>query len=98
MDLRESYDFEHLVNEAEELVLAELEKQLEAVNEREVCLCQDCVLDMAAFALNNIKPAYRVSLLGKLYTHAIEGTDYEKEIKKAVEKAIDRISKNPMHG
>lgn len=96
MNIREEYDFEYLVNEAERLVLEHLGKQLDKRSEA-VCRCQDCVLDMAAYALNNVKPLYRVSLLGTLYAHALTGSEYEQEVIAAVNTAIDRISANPSH-
>src|SRR5208283_5596400 len=68
MPIPDTYDFDSLVNEAERMVLQELEDQLKtAVG---VCTCQECVLDMAAFALNNVKPAYRVSLMGSVYARS----------------------------
>ena len=97
MSLKDAYDLDYLVNEAERFVLEELEAQLKQDTEGKVCKCQDCVLDMAAYALNNVRPAYRASLVGKLYASAINGSDYDKEIKAAVSLAIEKISKNPMH-
>ena len=67
MALIDEYDFEHLKNEAENLVITDLGRQLESFPEP-ICRCNDCVLDMAAVALNVVKPLYRVSLLGGLYT------------------------------
>lgn len=95
MGLREEHNFELLVNEAERLVIEELERQLSA--RPEVCRCEDCVLDMAAYALNNVRPCYRVSLMGTLYAHAIEQTDYVKAVKKAVFDALEKITSNPSH-
>ena len=97
MSLKDAYDFNFLVNEAERLVLEELEVQLKKDTEGEICKCQDCILDMAAYALNNVRPAYRASLVGKLYAASINGLDYDAEIKAAVSLAIEKISKNPMH-
>ena len=97
MALKDHYNFEYLVNEAERLVLDQLEKQLDALPEGKVCVCQDCVLDMAAFALNKVKPLYRVSLIGKLYARALDGSEYEAEVADAVSKAIDRVAHNPSH-
>ena len=97
MSLKDAYDFEFLVNEAERLVLEELEEQLERDTGNKICKCQDCILDMATYAFNNVRPAYRVSLLGKLYSDAVTGTEYEEEISAAVEAAIEKVSKNPMH-
>jgi competence protein ComFB len=97
MSLKDAYDFEFLVNEAERLVLDELEEQLTADGEGNICKCQDCVLDMAAYALNNVRPAYRASLMGKLYATNVEDSEYGEEIRSAVALAIEKVRKNPMH-
>ncbi|MFQ3619392.1 MAG: late competence development ComFB family protein [Spirochaetales bacterium] len=98
MTLKEKYEFDTLVNEAERLVLEEMEKQLETAEFKNTCRCQDCILDMAALALNNVKPMYRVSLLGSLYTAGVINTPYIEEIRQAVRKAIVKIRENPSHG
>lgn len=96
MGLRDDYDFENLTNEAESLVLKELEEQLAGAEG--VCTCQDCVLDMAAYALNNVKPYYRVSLMGTFYARATaDESAYGQDIKKAVEEAILKVKENPSH-
>jgi competence protein ComFB len=95
MGIRDDYDFENLENAAESLVLEELEKQLK--ENPPGCTCQECVLDMAALALNHVKPYYRVSLLGKLYADSARMTSYGEEVTKAVQEAIGKISANPSH-
>jgi competence protein ComFB len=95
MALKDSYDFDSLVNEAERLVLAELEARVAA--DPAICRCQDCVLDMAAFALNNVKPAYRVSLMGSVYARAATREEYLKDIRRAVDEAIKKVTANPSH-
>ena len=97
MSIREEYNFEYLVNEAERLVLNQLEALLADERFAKICDCQDCVLDMAAYALNKVKPLYRVSLMGNLYAKALEGSEYEAEISETVEQAIMKVSANPSH-
>jgi competence protein ComFB len=98
MAIRDEYDFSLLINEAERLVVDELERRLAELADPSICVCQDCVLDMAAFALNSLKPAYRVSLLGTLYAHAIDETsDYSREVKAVVDAAIQKVHANPSH-
>ena len=97
MNFKDRYDFEFLVNEAERLVVEELERQLSLPVNRDLCACEDCVLDMAAYALNNIRPVYRASLLGRLYAEALDETDYRKEVEEAVTKSVEKISQNPSH-
>ena len=91
------YDFENLKNEAENLVIKDLGRQLEAYT-NPLCRCNECVLDMAAMALNTVKPLYRVSLLGKLYTEtAMDEKTYGTAVREAVFNAIERVRKNPSH-
>ena len=91
------YDFENLKNEAENLVIAELGRQLETYPQN-VCRCNDCIVDMAAMALNTVKPFYRVSLLGTLYAaSAMDEEKYGSSIREAVFNAIKKVSNNPGH-
>ena len=97
MALSDTYNFELLKNEAETLVLDELELQL-AQEGDEICRCNDCIVDMAAMALNNVKPLYRFSILGTLFAaQAINEPAYADTIKQAVAKAIEKVSSNPSH-
>ena len=95
MAFTDSYDFDTLVNEAERMVISELESQLR--NAVGVCTCQDCVLDMAAFALNNVKPVYRVSLMGSVYAKSAGAAQYAQGVTRAVRDAIARVKANPSH-
>jgi len=97
MAFKDEYDFELLKNEAENLVLLEMEQQLKDAPE-EMCRCNECIVDIAAMTLNNVKPLYRFSLLGTLYaSQAMNEKNYADSIKKAVAKAIERVRKNPSH-
>jgi competence protein ComFB len=92
-----SINFELLKNEAEALVLHELEVQLDA-HEGEICRCDDCVMDMAAMALNAVKPMYRYSLMGSIYAaHAMNEKSYADSVQQAVSQAIAKVSTNPGH-
>jgi len=93
----DKYNFENLENVAEDLVFTELGRQLEAYSEP-ICLCNECVADMAAMALNSIKPLYRVSLLGTLYTAvAMDEKSYAAKLREAVRNSIEKVRKNPSH-
>lgn len=93
MSLTERYDFEVLTNEAERLVLDELERRLDKIDDPRLHK-EDNVIDMAAFALNLVRPMYRANLLGRLYADALDAQTKE-EIQDAVDKAIERIGRNP---
>jgi competence protein ComFB len=93
----DQYDFDLLKNEAEVLVIRELEQQLKTEPE-DLCRCNDCIVDIAAYALNTIKPMYRFSLLGTLYaSQALTEKTYADSAKQAVSAAIKKIRKNPAH-
>ncbi|MDR0583486.1 MAG: late competence development ComFB family protein [Treponema sp.] len=93
----DNYDFELLKNEAEQMVLHELEKQLET-QPAEVCRCNECVVDMAAMALNSVRPLYRFSLLGSLYAaQAMNEQSYADSIQQAVAQAVQKVKANPSH-
>jgi len=90
MKLEEIYSFEELTNEAERFVIEELGRQLEGADDS-VCRTPECVLDMAAYALNHVTPMYRVNLLGRLYVESLH-EEHKEEIRRAVEQAIVKVS------
>ncbi|MCL2792254.1 MAG: late competence development ComFB family protein [Spirochaetaceae bacterium] len=94
MDLNETYNFEYLVNEAEELVKKSLAKYMQKDNT--ICDCQECVLDTIGLALNSIKPLYKTSLKGSLYT-TVPDEKYLESLDQAVKFAIQKIKDNPSH-
>jgi len=97
MAFKDDYDFYLLKNEAENLVIHEMELQLKA-QEGLMCLCSECVLDIAAMSLNSVKPLYRFSLLGTLYaSQAWTEQGYADSIKQAVATAVKKVKKNPAH-
>jgi competence protein ComFB len=97
MAFADTYDFDILKNESEKLVIEELERQL-AVYKAEICRCNICVVDMAAVALNAVKPLYRVSLLGTQYaSQAMTEASYARALRDAVSGAIEKVRKNPAH-
>jgi len=97
MDLEKSYDLSFLVNDSERMVLEELGRRLDAAEAEGICECQECVMDMAALALNVLKPRYHASLLGTMYAHAAEEGEYAGEVRAAVDSAIERVKANPSH-
>lgn len=95
MVFKDQYNFESLVNEAEELVVAEIGRQLPEYPD--LCTCSECILDVAAYALNRVRPQYRVSLLDKVYVHNRERSAYLREIRRAVADGILKVKTNPPH-
>ena len=97
MAFSDEYEFFMLKNEAESMVIRELEQQLKQGHE-DLCRCNECVVDIAAIALNSVKPLYHFSLLGNLYaSQATSEQAYADSVKKEVERAIVKVKKNPSH-
>ena len=90
MGLRDLYDFSLIENEAEKLVIDELERQLapDLVEDNE-----EWIMDLTTYALNHVKPAYSVTLLGKMYANSLEESEYAKEVRAAVAEAIKKIDR-----
>lgn len=97
MGLKEEYNFSLLVNEAEKMIIQELEEQLKEEENQGLCRCQDCVLDIVALALNHVPAAYRSSFTGVIYMQKLEDKEHREKFRHAVKKAIEQIKKNPSH-
>ena len=91
MALEDVYDFSQISNQAEKLVIEEIENQLSA---EELTDNEEFILDVATYALNHLRPIYSYTLLGKLYTENLDESYYE-EVEKAVSAAIAKIRGNP---
>ncbi|OHD19459.1 MAG: hypothetical protein A2087_00860 [Spirochaetes bacterium GWD1_61_31] len=97
MDVEKNYDLSFLVSDTERMVLEELGRRLDDEIADGLCDCQDCVLDIAALALNRLKPRYHASLMGTLYAHAAEEGEYAESVRQAVAVAISKVKNNPAH-
>ena len=97
MALSEKYNLSELTNQMEKLVFDELEHQLAAISDDDICKCNDCILDISCYALNNLTPRYRSSLMGSLYAK-VEDLEVNKKVKMNVTRAIQKISQNPLCG
>jgi len=97
MALENNNQLDLLKNEAEVLVIREVEHQLSRIKTG-MCRCNECIADIAAIALNNVKPLYRYSLLGTLYaSQAMTEQSYADSVKTAVSQAIRKVARNPAH-
>lgn len=99
MSFKDEYDFDLVVNDVKKLVIDEIESQLNSARNSEVCRCQDCVLDMAALALNHLKPSYRstLSFRGVMYRQKLHTDKYRKAVEKVVSDSIEKVKQNPPH-
>lgn len=85
-----------LKNLMEDEVLNIIDRVLE--NRDDICKCDKCKLDIAAIALNRLKPKYVVSNKGSLYAKA-ETLNYQYEANILIEitRAMNIVGENPHH-
>lgn len=85
------------INYSEEVVKGVLTNLL---NEYEnICKCDRCLADMAALALNKVKPRYVVTEEGMIYAKSLLEVDKQEKISimAIVINAIEEVAKNPKH-
>jgi competence protein ComFB len=95
MNLSDKNLADSLINEAEELVIREMERQIPG--HQGLCTCDECIIDIAAYALNKVRPRYRVSLLDTVFADRREQAAYSRDIEQAVSEAIRAVRENPSH-
>jgi competence protein ComFB len=88
--LEDRYNLEDLNNHAERLVFDEIERLIEEGTISKPFQDEETILDIAAFALNQTKPMYRATLLGRIYEPDLEDKNHEK-ISHAVATAVKKI-------
>jgi competence protein ComFB len=65
---------------------------------QDICKCEKCQLDIAAWALNRLPPKYVVSDKGRLFTKLQEvQVQFKADVVRELTHAIAQISKNPQH-
>lgn len=82
-------------NIMEHIVLNEIEDLMEKAG---VCACEKCQMDVAALALNKLKPKYIVSVTGFiLENYNMNKLQGKVDIYKEIFDAIKIVSAKPMH-
>jgi competence protein ComFB len=90
MAIRDAYNLEPLENLTEDLVLEELERQADARAGRR--FSEETVLDIAAYALNQLPPKYSATLTGRVFAPAVRDAQLGELVRDAVAGAISRVA------
>lgn len=93
MSLLSQYDLSMLINGTLNRTLEEMDKQLEQIEDEDICKCEECVADMLCYCLNKLPPKYSVSLAQMLP----DDNELEEKVPNLVAEAIRQISLNPAH-
>lgn len=85
-----------LRNLVQDEVLFLLDKVLKDIDD--ICKCDQCKLDIAAIALNNLKPKYVVTEKSYVFskTDSLK-PQFNTDIVTEITKAIEKVKKNPRH-
>ena len=85
----------HLSNYLEGHVIEKIPQILKGTN---VCLCEHCILDIAAITLNHLPAQYYVSEKGELFSKLNSLIQqYEIDIDSAILNAAAQVKKKPRH-
>ena len=67
-------------------------------NEKEICTCDQCVSDMAAMALNNLKPHYATTIRGAAFLESEQkNLEFVVKVVSAIKGAAEKVKQNPRH-
>jgi competence protein ComFB len=86
------HDIDELKNRNEEKVWIAIEMQLK--RDTSLCRCRDCVLDVAAIALNRLPPRYQVYAF---HSNELESLVPGDDVVEAVAKAFEMVARSPHH-
>ena len=89
---------ESLNNITEEIVLEKLSDMLEREEFKDVCKDQDCLLDMATYALNRLPAKYVATSQGEVFSKTEElEQQHSVDVVSVVTRAIKVVSENDHH-
>lgn len=87
-----------LNNYTERVVLETIEDLLKRPEFKDICTCEQCLLDIASYALNRLPAKYIASSQGELRTRV---TEFENQVQvdvvSTVTRAIEIVSRDPRH-
>ena len=95
MKLQERYNLENIRNRAQEMVYEAIEKQIEKGGD--MCTCEECILDLAAWTLNHVKPEYYTSLLAPLTPRPENERKMRVAIELAITSGLKKLKSHPHH-
>ena len=67
-------------------------------NEKEICTCDQCAADMAAMALNQLKPHYATTTRGAAMLDSKQkNLEFVVQVVSAIKGAAEKVKQNPRH-
>lgn len=86
----------HLKNYMEEIVFHQIKDILKDINN--MCSCEQCIMDIAAIALNDLPPKYVVTEKGEVYSKiSALKQQFDVDVIAAITKAAVIVKRKPKH-
>jgi competence protein ComFB len=86
-------NYKNYMEQVVERALAEYLK-----SEHEVCTCEQCAADMAAGALNQLRPWYATTTRGAAFLESEQkNLEFVVKVVSAIKMAAERVKQNPRH-
>jgi hypothetical protein len=95
VSLIERYHLERIRNRSAEMVHDAVEQLLDT--RPDLCHCEECALDLVAYALNRVTPRYSTSLLEPLAPDPALERRIRVEIDLALAAGVKRLKEHPHH-
>jgi hypothetical protein len=95
VSLIERYHLERIRNRSAEMVHDAVEQLLDT--RPDLCHCEECTLDLVAYALNRVTPRYSTSLLEPLAPDPALERRIRVEIDLALAAGVKRLKEHPHH-
>ncbi|MGM0602540.1 MAG: late competence development ComFB family protein [Bacillota bacterium] len=87
-----------LHNHTEDLVLNSMSELLKREKFQDICTCEECLVDMATYALNRLPAKYVATKKGEVYTKTAELEQQNSvDLLATVTKAINIVAKDCHH-
>jgi competence protein ComFB len=95
MKLNERYNLDNIGNRSQEIVFDAIERLM--AGGAEMCTCEECVMDLAAWTLNHVTPRYYTSLLSPLHPDPSLEHRVRVEVELALASGLKRLKAHPHH-
>jgi competence protein ComFB len=96
MKLQERYSLSILGNRSQEIVFEAIERLIDSGTD--MCTCEECVADLAAWTLNHVTPRYYTSLLAPLSPDPGKERQMRVLVDMALAAGLKKLKAHPHHG
>ena len=105
MKLQERYNMDNLGNRSQEMVFESIANLIDGRSDKsaalpgvgDMCTCDECVTDLAAWTLNHVSPRYYTSLLAPLNPDPGKERQMRVQIELPLAAGVKKLKEHPHH-